>query len=99
MNNFKPDAVIKVKFKRPDEGGRKQSPSGEFYGCVLFVNSDAYECRLLLHGRSLELGVEHEVPVKFLSPAAVLPKLFPGLEIRLWEGREVATGKVVSLTA
>lgn len=97
MAQLKSDAVIKVRFRTTDEGGRKQAPSGQFYGCVFFVASEAFECRLLLGGRTLALGEEHEVPVKFLSPDIVLPKLSPGLEIRLWEGKEVAAGKVVRL--
>lgn len=97
MTQLRPDAVIKVRFKTTDEGGRKGAPFGEQYGCVLLVDSDAFECRLLLGGRTLALGVEHEVPVKFLSPAIVLPRLSPGVEVRIWEGRDIAKGTILRL--
>jgi len=33
--------------------------------------------------------------VKFLRPDLVLPKLSPGKQISLWEGKEIATGSVI----
>lgn len=93
-----PDAIIEVRFKTPDEGGRQGDVTGgEFYGCPLFVEGEAFDCRLLLSGRTLQLGETYELPVKFLNPGLVLPKLSPGKSVKLWEGKDIATGKVVRL--
>lgn len=93
----KPDAVIRVRFRRTDEGGKGHAPSGKFYACIFVLGSDGFDGRLLLNGRTLELGVEHEVGVKFLSPDLVLPRLSPGTKIALREGREIAEGTVLRL--
>jgi hypothetical protein len=97
--NMKPDAIIKVRFKTTAEGGRQgpiivdETP----YGCPLFVEGEAFDCRLLVSGQTLRLGAAYELPVKFLSPHLALSKLFPGKTVTLWEGKEIATGEVVRL--
>lgn len=96
---MKPDAIIKVRFKTTAEGGRegniviKEIP----YGCPLLVESEAFDCRLLVDGRTLQLGEAYELPVKFLNPDLALPKLSPGKTVRLWEGKDIAAGEVVRL--
>lgn len=95
---MKPDAIIEVRFKKTAEGGRKGAVVGNIYGCPLFVDGEGFECRLLLGGQTLQLGETYEVPVKFMNPEIVLSKLAIGKSITLWEGKDVATGKVVRLT-
>jgi hypothetical protein len=96
---MKPDAVIKVRFKTPWQKGRQGAVVGEVYGCPLFVDGEAFDCRIYLEGKTLDLGKTCEVGVKFLNPQLALPQLSPGKSIYLWEGREIATGKVVRLGA
>ncbi len=95
---MKPDVIIEVRFLRSDEGGRQNHIKGAaFYGCVFFVEGEAFDCRLLLGGRSLRLGQTYALPVKFLNPDIVMPKLSLGRPIRLWEGKDIAVGKVVRI--
>lgn len=94
---MKPDAIIEVRFKTTAEGGREGAVVGELYGCPLFVDGEAFDCRLSLDGKTLQLGETYELPVKFLNPHLVLPKLSPGKPVKLWEGKEIATGKVLRL--
>lgn len=96
---MKPDAVIRVRFKRTDEGGRQGPVVRETYHCMFIVDGVTFDCRLYPQGRTLELGVEYEVPVRFLSPDLVVPRLAPGRLITLREGKEVASGQIVSVTA
>lgn len=97
--NMKPDAIIKVRFKTTAEGGRHgpivigETP----YGCPLFVDGHAFDCRLLINAQTLHLGETYELPVKFLNPDLVLPKLSPGKPLKLWEGKDIATGEVIRL--
>jgi hypothetical protein len=92
-----PDAYIEVKFRTTEDGGRKTPVTGEFYACPMFIDKEAYDCRLLIKGMILELGHLYIVPVKFLNRDSVLPKLFVGKNIVLWEGRDVADGKVTKI--
>ncbi len=97
---MKPDALIKVRFKTTIEGGRQDSIviGEEPYGCPLFVEGEAFDCRLLVSDRTLQLGETYELPVKFLNPALALPKLSAGKPVTLWEGKDIATGKVVRIS-
>ncbi len=94
---MKPDVIIEVRFKTTAEGGRKTSVVGQVYGCPLFVDGSGFDCRLILEGRELQLGGIYEIPVKFMNPDLVLPKLKRGKLITLWEGKEIATGKILKL--
>ena len=96
---MKPDVLIKVRLKTTAEGGR-QGPiviGEELYGCPLFVDGEAFDCRLLLNAQTLRLGETYELPVKFLNPDFALPKLSPGKPVKLWEGKDIAIGEVVRL--
>jgi hypothetical protein len=88
---------IRIRFKTTEENGRNTAVEGTFYACPLFVDGEAFDCRLLLNGQRLELGEYYEIPVIFLSPELVLPKLCVGKEVVLWEGKDVATGYVINL--
>lgn len=94
---MKPDAIINVRFLTTAEGGRNTAVVGQFYACPLFVDNEGFDCRLFLEGRRLELGADYEVPLKFLHRELALQKLTVGKDVLLWEGREVARGKVVKI--
>jgi len=96
---MKPDAIIEVRFKTTAEGGRQGNiVIAEIpYGCPLLVDGEAFDCRLLLMGQTLALGETYELPIKLLRPDLALPKLSAGKAVTLWEGKEIATGKVIRL--
>jgi hypothetical protein len=94
-----PDITIEVRFKTPSEGGRNGPVIGARFGCPMLIAGQAFDCRLLTSGRTLELGKTYEVPVKFLNADLALPKLTSGMEITLWEGKEIATGRVLRFGA
>ncbi|MBQ3300602.1 MAG: hypothetical protein IJH04_00350, partial [Eggerthellaceae bacterium] len=86
------------RFKTTAEGGRSSDVVGSYYGCPLVVGGEAFACRLPLEEGVLHLGKSYRLPVKFMNPNLVLPKLSPGVSIALWEGKEVAVGRVISIT-
>jgi hypothetical protein len=96
---MRPDVIIKVRFKTTAEGGRQSSITiGETpYGCALLIEGEAFDCRLLVNEKTLQLGNTYELPIKFLNPGLVLSKLSPGKPVTLWEGKEIAEGEVVRL--
>ena len=97
MISVNSNILIRVRLKTPAEGGRNGPIVGRHHGCVLFVDDEAFDCRLLTEGRELELGETYEVPVQFLNLSLVTGKLSVGKTIALWEGKEIATGEVVRL--
>ncbi|HWR58155.1 MAG TPA: hypothetical protein VN328_04630 [Thermodesulfovibrionales bacterium] len=94
---MKADAIIEIRLKTTTEGGRQSAIKGGIYACPLFVDGEGFDCRLLIGSEILQLGETYQVSVKFLNPDMVLPKLLPGKSITLWEGKEIATGKVLKL--
>ena len=93
---MKPDATIEVRFKTSAEGGRQGDVTGSYYACPLYVGGDAFECRISLNGLTLRLGETYQLGVKFMNPSLVVPRLYPGTAVSLWEGKEVAVGVVVA---
>ena len=92
-----PDAIIRVRFKTAEENGRTSAVEGAFYSCPMFVDGEAFDCRLFLFGKRLELGEYYDVPIKLLHREMALSKLVIGKGIVLWEGKDIATGHVVAL--
>ncbi len=93
------DAIIDVCFKTPEEHGRQTAVTGDYYSCPFIVDGEAFDCHLLLSGHPLELGKTYQVPVKFMNWSLVRARLSEGKSFILWEGKDVATGKVVCLEA
>ncbi|WP_303907142.1 hypothetical protein [Thiohalomonas denitrificans] len=95
---MKTEAVIRVRFLTPEEGGRKTPIEGERYGCPLMLNGQGFDCRFVLDGYAcFELGKSYEIPVKFLNPVLALKELREGTEISLWEGKIIARGVVIKV--
>lgn len=95
MNRIEPDLIVQVRFKTPEEGGRTSPVSGGFYGCPFIVDDEWFDCRLLLSDLRIQPGQTYEVPVKFLNWQLVSCKVYDGKVFALWDGKEVATGKVL----
>jgi hypothetical protein len=94
---MEPDAIIAVRFKTPEENGRQTAVHGDSYSCPCIVDGEAFDCRLLLAGRFLELGKTYQAPMKFMNWQLVRPRLSEGKAFSLWEGEDVAAGKVLYL--
>lgn len=92
-----PDAYIDVKFRTTEEGGRKTPVAGNYYACPMFIDGEGFDCRLLISGMSLALGTWYKVPVKFLNRDLALPNLVVGKVVTLWEGKDIADGKVLEI--
>jgi hypothetical protein len=94
---IKPEAILEVRFKTTAEGGRQGPVFAEKFRCPMIINEEFWDCCLFLNGRQLELGETYQVPVAFLSPDVVLPMLSVGKAVKLWDGKDIAEGKVIEL--
>jgi hypothetical protein len=97
-----PQAIIEVRFKTADEGGRRSAiyatPDKNFYSCPMGLDGEYFDCRVYLEDEvKLEPGGTYRLQVRFLNPTLVLPRLRPGKEITLREGKIVAEGKVLQV--
>lgn len=98
-----PDIRVRLRLRTADEGGRQKGeiPPVQFR-CPFVFEDEMFDCRLLLDdaGTSLQPGASYEgIPVKFLFPDLVKPRLAPGATFKLWEGRDIADGEVLEVVA
>ncbi len=89
------DAVVSVRFLSSAEGGRRGDIVGQVYACPLFVAGRAFECRVLLQQGRAVLGDSYELPVAFLCPEEALAVANEGADVSLWEGRTIASGRIL----
>ena len=48
-------------------------------------------------GNAFVQGLPIEVPVEFMFPERALPKFTPGTQFKIWAGKDVGTGEVLSM--
>ena len=100
LDRWEPDAIIRVTFKTPEEGGRQADiPLAEmpWFGCVLKVAGGNFDFRVTVHDQTYRLGETYDVPIKFLWPEGAVPMLFPGAAVTLWAGKDIAAGSVLEV--
>lgn len=97
---IKVDAIVELRFKTTEEGGRQEAMvlSERQDGYPLRVDDEACYCQFLTLGQMLHLGKTYQLPIQFLNSRRVLPKLFPGKAVSLWEEKEIATGTILQVS-
>jgi hypothetical protein len=94
-----PDILALVHFYAASEGGRKDSTRSDTYRCPLKFGGELFDCVLLLADIGpLNPGSKAIVPIRFLFPEIIVPRLNSGDHFLLWEGRTVAEGVVLEVT-
>ncbi|WP_125932008.1 hypothetical protein [Thiosocius teredinicola] len=95
---MKADVVITVRFLTQEEGGRNTPIVSDSYGCPLMLGDEGFDCRFVLDGKTcFELGKEYAIPIKFLNRDKAFESLKANSEISLWEGKTIATGRIVDV--
>ena len=100
-----PNALIRVRFLLPEEGGMKSNKTIEWtpemqtgFGCPMRIGEDLHDFRTLISETTTYiLGEMYDLYVKFLCPELVLPKLRKDMEIELWAGKTIAKGNVIEI--
>lgn len=94
----KADIIAKVRFYTADEGGRSGPTPSDIFRCPLEFSGEKFDCGLHLDkSGSISPGEEVIVPITFLVPELVKPRLLIGSKFTLWEMRTVAEGVVVEI--
>jgi len=90
-----PDIVAKVQFYSTEKGGRKGPTPSNTYRCPLEFEGEKFDCGLHLEKSGpIAPGATATVPITFLSPELIKPRLKVGSRFTLWEMRAIAEGVV-----
>ena len=89
--------IARLSLFSAEVGGRGLPPRPGDWRTILTVGSESFSARVAAStAQALEPGVTAEAAVQFLVPDAALPKFKPGVQFRIWEGKDVGTGEVIS---
>ena len=93
--NRRPDIVAKVWFYSTEEGGRKGPTPPTIYICPLEFEGEKFDCGLHLERSGPMIpGATGTIPITFLFPELIKPRLKVGSRFTLWEMRTIAEGIV-----
>lgn len=95
MQAIKPDITAQIRLYSTSQGGRAGATPSDHLGCIFVYQEENFECRILLH----EIGAVHTgcdalVPIKFLAPELVKPRLQAGDQFTLREIKTIGEGAV-----
>ena len=95
------DILAEVYFKKTREGGRathiKGTSSDSSYGCSVFIANEGFECRLMIGNQLFELNKHYVMQIKLMRSTVALSKLTINSSFLLWEGKIIATGRVIKI--
>lgn len=89
------DFVAEIVLYATDNNGRSGPTPPDKWGCLLGVDEQYSDCRVLLNGTPLAPGERRLVQVKLLDPDASLGRFTPGRRFTVFDGRIVGEGKVI----
>ncbi len=95
-----PDILADITLYDTARGGRKSPTPPDQFNCPIDIDGVKHDCRLLLNniGPLIPGELKVNVPIKFLCPEIVMPKLGVGKKFYLWELRIIGEGLVRSIT-
>jgi hypothetical protein len=99
VTTIKPDLIADVTLYPTSQGGKKIPIGPDWFGCPCMVgkdSSDAWDCRLLLDGRSMSPGETRRVGISFLSGEKAAQAFRAAGKFYLWESRIIGEAIVVS---
>ncbi len=95
-----PDIIAKVRLYATEAGGRKGATPSETFGCLFEFEGEKFDCRLLLQEVGfLAPGATAKVPVAFLYPELIKPRLKVGSRFTLWEAPTIGEGVVEEIVS
>lgn len=84
-------AIVEVAMLTTEDGGRRGPTPPHQFGCIFQVEDDYFDCRIdLSTSGALTPGQTATVPIAFLHPDDVVPRLSVGTRCTLREARVIA---------
>ena len=93
-----PDAILDLELLPRKGGGRSIPTPSTFFGCPFGFEGEFFDCRIdFTDVGPMSPGTRARVPVTFMSPNLVVPRLRPGSPFTIWEGKTVGHGTVIEI--
>jgi hypothetical protein len=96
---MKADILIEARFKTSAEGGRVKPINGNTYRCPMIIDGRGFECQIFFEGKIIQCGETYQFAVKFMNFGVVSSFIAVDKIIALWEGKKIATGKIIQILA
>ena len=64
---------------------------------TIYSKNEGFECRLIIGNQLFELGKHYVMQIKFMRSNSAISKLSINTSFRLWEGKVIATGRVIKI--
>src|SRR5215212_4481936 len=98
MTNPPPDIIAEVHFLPTESGGRKQPTPSDRFGCPFLFEGEYFDCVMFLDDvGSIAPDSTFTLPIWFLSPNMIKPRLNVGNTFDLWELHVIANGTVIEI--
>lgn len=96
---IKPDILADLNFYKTEDGGRQGATPTNFFGCVISIDQNNFDARLLLEQiGSISPGeCKRRVPIKFLSSESALNKLKKNSQFLIRDGQIIGKGTVIEI--
>ena len=91
---MKPDVLARIRMNTVNHRHGPISPPK--FRCPFVFEGELFDCQLLLEAvpNAIVPGDVVDVPIKFLNPAMVKPRLATGVRFKLWDLGNFAEGEV-----
>jgi hypothetical protein len=96
----RPDIIASIRLYPTEKGGRKGPTPGDIFRCPLQFEDKKFDCALFLEEAGpLIPGASAMVPIMFLFPDLIKPRLKVGSKFTLWDLGEIGSGVVEEIIA
>jgi len=96
---LRPEIIADLEFLATDQGGRRGLTPRDRFKCPLQYDGEYFDCVLDLESCSpISPGERMSVPIQFLCPELIVPRLYVGAPVAPWELRIIARGVVTELS-
>ena len=99
MSEIKPDIIAAIRLFSKKEGGRSR-PLPPRFGCPIEYKGHKFDCKFWCddYGGYFEPGMFREnIPIRFLWPEGIVPRLKTGEHFAIWEGGIIGEGIVTEI--
>jgi hypothetical protein len=97
MKRRSPDIIAEVHFLPTELGDRKGPTPSNRFGCPFLFEGELFDCVMFLGDSNISPGMTVTLPIQFLSPTLIKPRLSVGSDFGLWEIGVIANGRVTEI--